>query len=104
MKQTTEQQIEAVKAELQRDIDRWHEIERDGSQDPFWPDGVNMNLKRNHIIYQLRRLSELEQRDVQLSMFSDDIYGIMDDTRIPPLVPDNYMVKDRFIHGRRVRK
>jgi hypothetical protein len=107
MKKSSE--IEAVQAELQRDIDRWNEIRRNGCNDPFWPDGVNLNLKRNHIIYDLRRIADLEQKPVQMSvlMVLDPIHNSVDDVmgdgRIPPRMPDDFMVHDRFDKGRRVR-
>ena len=34
-------------------------ILRKGTQDPFWPDGVNANLVRNHILYHKGRIAEL---------------------------------------------
>lgn len=36
--------------ELARDFDRWNHIVTDGTTDPFWPDGTNLNLVRRHII------------------------------------------------------
>lgn len=36
--------------ELARDFDRWNHIVTDGTTDPFWPDGTNLNLVRCHII------------------------------------------------------
>jgi len=104
-----EQEIESAKANLKRDIDRWNEINQNGCNDPFWPDGTNMNLVRNHIIFDLRRLAELEQNPVQLSvfMFTDPAHNsiddVMGDKRIPPLVANDYMVKDRFENHRRIR-
>lgn len=109
MKKKPQADIAEIQAELQQDIDRWNYIKQNGCNDPFWPDGVNMNLKRNHIIYNLRRIAELEQNPIQMSVFMildpnhSDTYGIMNDPRIPPEVPDDYMVKDRFTNGRRVK-
>ena len=68
-----------------------------------------MNLKRNHIIYQLQKLAELEQKPVQISVdmlldpLHSDTYGIMNDKRIPPKVDDNFMVKDKYENGRRIK-
>ena len=103
-----DQQIADLHAELQRDIDRWNDIKVNGCNDPFWPDGVNLNLKRNHIIYDLRQLAELQQSPVQLSFFTamgvtDCDTLIMSDKSIPPEVPNDFMVKDRFENGRRIR-
>ena len=42
---TKEQIFKEIKAEYTR----WNYIANNGSQDPFWPDGCNMNLIKNHI-------------------------------------------------------
>ncbi len=42
------QLADAVKG-LQESLKSWVEIAQDGSSDPGWQDGVNMNLCRNHI-------------------------------------------------------
>ena len=91
-----EAKIRAVKAELQKDMDKWEDIRKNGCNDPFWPDGVNMNLKRNHVIHDLRLLRELECQPEQISMFA--LLGgeeRFSDERIPPKVPNDYMAKER---------
>ena len=45
--------------EIRKSVKRWNDIRLGGSQDPFWPDGVNMNLVRNHIIYYRRNICEM---------------------------------------------
>ena len=40
-----------VGARLREDYRRWLEIYESGSGDRGWPDGVNINLVRNHIAY-----------------------------------------------------
>lgn len=37
---------------------RWNYIYQNGAGDPFWEDGVNLELVRNHIIYDKRRCEE----------------------------------------------
>lgn len=37
----------------------WEEVHKNGTSDPFYPDGVNLNLIRNHIIYNQGRLKAL---------------------------------------------
>lgn len=72
--------------EVDRSFDRWNEIAYKGAGDPFWPDGTNMNLVRNHIIYYYKKMDE----DCgQLSMFEVSEEGRRP---IPPKVSDNYMV------------
>ena len=38
-------------AELQEENKHWDDLKKNGCSDPAWPDGVNLNLVRNHIIY-----------------------------------------------------
>lgn len=37
--------------ELAERFDRWDDVYQNGCHDPFWSDGVNLNLIRNHILY-----------------------------------------------------
>ena len=39
------------RAELERSFERWEYIRDNGASDPFWADGFNMNLVRNHISF-----------------------------------------------------
>lgn len=108
-RKSTAQKIEAVQDELERDIAQWHSIYENGCSDPFWPDGVNLELCRNHIINDLRMLSELNEQPMQLSLFALQMDGTagadyMSDPRIPPVVPQDYMAKERqcqYFVGRR---
>ena len=43
---------------LQDSFDRWDDLNEYGGQDPFWSDGVNMNLERNHIIYYKNQMED----------------------------------------------
>lgn len=82
---------EQIRADLDERFHRWDTISREGCADPFWPDGVNMNLVRNHIIYNYRLLSERIARPVQLSLFEGGM-DMRGERPIPPKVPDDYMV------------
>lgn len=99
--------IEQILQEIENEYTRWNHIANNGCQDPFWPDGCNMNLIRNHIIYwysilaarqaELDELVQPEQQE-QLSLFAEDWqepenkieYRIR---QIPPELPNKYMVK-----------
>lgn len=64
----------SAKDELERLLHRheerystWHRYNELGGSDPTWPDGANMNLVRNHIIYTKRQVKELcEANDIEL--------------------------------------
>ena len=99
-------QVARLEAQVQADVKHWHDLMANGCNDPFWPDGVNLNLVRNHIIYGLRQIAELSASERQLSMFEISTISandVMQDERIPPNVDDNYMVKDLYENGRRVK-
>lgn len=51
--------LEELVRELERDYARWEQVYMAGSKDPFWPDGVNADLCRNHILCGKRRIREL---------------------------------------------
>lgn len=78
---------EALKMACMHLIDahaRWAFINEHGCQDPFWPDGANMNLVRNHILYARRQIAALcEEQGLELPA----VYYLP----VPPGVPDNYM-------------
>ena len=83
-------------------IDRWEHINIYGCNDPFWSDGCNMNLCRNHIIYaktKIRELCETEGTD-----YPEEYY-----LPTPPEVSNWYMADlkmlpdrtERVLHGGR---
>lgn len=47
-----------IREEVNREFRRWNELAAGGCRDPHWPDGYNMNLVRNHIIYWYSLLRE----------------------------------------------
>lgn len=88
-KRTIHQIIEEIKEEFMR----WNHIAKCGCQDPFWTDGDNMNLVRNHIIYSYMLLADKVKAADHLSLFeSEEIKSTI--KPIPPKVPDGYMVSD----------
>ena len=82
-----------IREDLDREYSRWEYILKHGCQDPFWPDGTNMNLTRNHIIYHYRELREVMQEPVQLSLF-DAGMDLRTERPVPPKVPENYMAPE----------
>ncbi len=97
---------ESIRADALKELERWNAIRKNGSNDPFWPDGVNLNLVRNHIIYANRRLKELSSAPVQLSMFSDCERliddGSVDLVPLPPEAPNDFMArKGEILQGAR---
>lgn len=80
-----------ILAQLDESYARWEFLHQNGGSDPFYPDGENLNLVRNHIIYFKRQLEELQnqQREEQISFFESD--PVTDTRPLPPEVDDGYM-------------
>lgn len=103
-KMTPQQILEQIDKEYKH----WNHIANNGSQDPHWSDGCNMNLIRNHIIYwysilatkpaELDKLSQVqEQQSEQLSLFSLNEKEVTETAEfqirpLPPEVPNGYMI------------
>ena len=46
--------------ELKKAYAQWESLYKQGGSDPFYPDGVNLNLVRNHILYFKRQIEETQ--------------------------------------------
>ena len=71
-------------AALEKSFARWDFIRENGCSDPFWADGVNMNLVRNHIIFYKQKLSE----EATLFLLPEAFYR-----ETPPIVDNDYMAR-----------
>ena len=81
---TQKEQISLYCEEMRKSIARWKDINQNGCNDPFWEDGCNMNLVRNHIIYYKRMISGICKQN-QLPL-PDEYYF-----SVPPEVDTHYM-------------
>ena len=56
-----------IREEVNRQFLHWNALADGGCHDPHWPDGANMNLVRNHIIYWYsllqKKLSDIDSRN-----------------------------------------
>jgi len=72
-------------AALENDYARWDELFTKGGSDPFWTNGVNLELTRSHILYYKAQLAKQEN-----SLFGlPDIYY----RETPPEVDIDYMAR-----------
>jgi len=69
---------------LQNSYDHWAYLYEHGGSDPFWEDGYNLNLVRNHILYYRGIIEE----NPTLFGFPDIYYK-----EIPPEVDNEYMAR-----------
>lgn len=92
MIQTTEDKVKECCQSIYREIEHWKAINQNGCNDPFWSDGCNMNLTRNHIIYDQKQIRKIcEENQIPLP---EEYYF-----SVPPEVDNQYMAnlkqKDR---------
>lgn len=81
-------ELKACCEDMRKELAHWQEIKECGCYDPLWPDGANMNLVRNHILYDKRRILEITGL---LNIAIPDAYYQVE---TPPKVPDNYLAKN----------
>lgn len=60
-------------AEIRENMERYEELRQYGGTDPFWPDGVNMNLCRNHIIYLRKRI----EQELKPEYYPEEYYMVL---------------------------
>lgn len=76
--------------ELEKAYAQWESLYKQGGSDPFYPDGVNLNLVRNHIIYFKRRIEETQPLYKNTELFQREL---------PPQVEDSYMARAEEIRS-----
>lgn len=77
--------------EIRDNLERYEYLRAHGGSDPFWSDGVNMNLCRKHVIYLRSRV----ETDLDPEYYPDE-YGL----EIPEEVDNNYMADPDGIRRR----
>lgn len=84
---TISEQIEEFCSSIRREISHWKYLREHGCQDPFWSDGCNMNLTRNHILHYKSNIRKLcVENYIEFPME----YSIA----VPPEVDMDYMAKN----------
>lgn len=81
---TAEEKIESLCRMIKDEIARWEHYRDFGGQDPFYTDGLNMNLIRNHILSYKRDIVELCKESGQ--RLPEDFF-----VATPPVTDDGYM-------------
>ena len=71
-------------AEMEKAYAHWQALYDHGGSDPAWPDGINLNLVRNHIIYYKRQIEEACPLYT-----SHELYQ----RKLPPEVDQDYMAR-----------
>lgn len=79
---------ENLDKELEERFNRYDELYKNGGNDPFWSDGVGLNLVRNHIIFLKRKIKE---------EYADKDYPEIYFRAVPDPVDNDYMAKSNEI-------
>jgi hypothetical protein len=58
-KKTPQQEVYEIAERVTGTVASWKSHKVNGCNDPFYPDGLNMNLLRNHLFYYKRKIREL---------------------------------------------
>lgn len=82
--ESAEDNVRECRRNIRQEIEHWKAINQNGCNAPFWSDGCNMNLTRNHIISYQRQLREICTEN-QLPL-PDEYYFA-----VPPVVDNSYM-------------
>lgn len=93
-------EIRKLCKDILHEVNHWQNIAENGCSDPFWPDGGNMNLTRNHVIYDKRLIREICD---QIHLDLPEEYFIS----TPPEVSDAYMATMKAVdelHMRRIER
>jgi len=87
-KKTPAELLRELEKNLQERYKRWLHIRKEGCSDPYWPDGANLYLVRNHCLYYRQQIAEL-----------CDTYGFSYPESylrpLPPKLPMDFMAKPR---------
>jgi len=82
--------VDELVQKIEAKFERWNYLKEKGGSDPFYEDGINMNLVRNHIFHYQRQIKELCcQEKLQLPK----IYY----REMPPVVDPKYMANAEVI-------
>ena len=75
-KRNQEEQLVQFSKDCADYFERWNDLYENGGQDPFWEDGVNLNLTRNHILYAQKEmtLKYKSKKDVSILINSNGHY------------------------------
>lgn len=84
VKKDKDSDLECLRNDIIQEIKRWNDINENGCNDPFWPDGCNMNLVRNHILYYRKSILEI---CIEHNVLLPEEYYIP----VPPEVSAHYM-------------
>ena len=91
-KLSPEEMISSWAEQCRKSYEQWQNIFENGCHDPFWEDGINLNLVRNHIIYFQRQMNDLCE---EIGYLKPEICS----REIPKAVDPHYMARTEEIEN-----
>ncbi len=73
---------------LDKAYGRWKDLYENGGSDPFYADGVSLNLVRNHIIFYKQQIEAERPEDTKSELYQKPL---------PPEVDPGYMARAEYI-------
>jgi hypothetical protein len=95
-KLSSQEQILDCASEIAKNISMWKSQYKNGCSDPLWPDGANLNLLHNHVLYYKQKILELCEKN-KLELPPE--YFIP----TPPYVDSNYFAKPNSKRAKRIK-
>ena len=95
-KESIHAQIMEQATEIRLETQSWEDIWENGCSDPFWPDGVNLNLIHNHICYEkdeIRRLCKESGESPPPEFYFPT----------PPVVDENFFAAPNSKRARKIK-
>ena len=96
--------LESLTIWLEREYRHWDYLYEFGGQDPFFEDGVNLDLTRNHIISIKRDIDEFMSREQEEPTLFTSTYPAIYYRELPPELPYDYMARPNEIRARAVEQ
>jgi hypothetical protein len=81
---SVQDELQTLVKQMLESYSRWDDIKKNGCNDPFWSDGCNINLVRNHIFHYKNKIKEFcEENNLELPPEYSKV--------IPNLMPNDFM-------------
>lgn len=90
MLKSNAEKVKKLSEHIAEEVKHWQDLKDHGGSDPFWEDGCNMNLTRNHIIICKNEIEKMCKED---GIEYPEGYNIP----TPPQVAGNYMAEPEKI-------
>lgn len=96
-KESPQRQLKIYSDEILKEIEMWEYQYKNGCNDPFWPDGCNLNLLRAHVISYKKDIKNICD---EIGMSVPKEYFLP----TPPYTDVNYFANPESERAKRIKK